>query len=56
MFILLFIVICLAISVGYNTYRHDDPRKIVRETIIFFLYMTGGISAFALVIYFFTVI
>ena len=56
MFILLFIVICVAISAGYNTYRHDDPRKIVRETSIFFLYMTGGISVFALVLYFFTII
>jgi hypothetical protein len=56
MFIALFLVICLVVSVGYSAYRYDAPGEILRETAFFFCYMTLGICAFAGVIYLLTVI
>lgn len=50
-YLLGFAGICAVVAVVCSTYRHRDPRLIVRESIGFFTILVAGIAIFSLIVY-----
>lgn len=43
------VVLCLVVSFVYSLARKDEPRAILKETLLVFVYSLGAIAAVALV-------
>jgi len=48
--VLLFLLICLVVSVVSLAIKHDDPRKILLASLKLFAMIVGGIFLFCVVI------
>ncbi len=44
------LVLCLAVSLVYTLARTGEPRKVVRHTLLVFVYTLGVISAVVLAV------
>ena len=44
------LVLCLTVSLAYTLARTGEPRKIVRHTLLVFVYALGVVSAITLAV------
>lgn len=54
LYILSFLVVCLAVSACYGALKFDDMAKIRKEAIHTFVFFVGGVFVLALIVWYYS--